>query len=131
MTESSETEGVEASGRRLRTMRSSTTRVSRSTWVMAMSASSRTTSGSSVAAISSSRMSSAVRGVRSWWDASDAKSRSAASDRCSPTALRERTSLTRSTSAMPESSGSMSDSPAPRRSARWASSVSGVARARA
>ncbi len=57
-----------------------TTSASRSAWVRAALPSSRTTSGSSAAAIiSSSRIDKAVSGVRSWWEASTASSRSAAS----------------------------------------------------
>ena len=57
-----------------------TTSASRSVCCSAAAPSSRTTSGSSAAAIiSSSRMDSAVSGVRSWCEASAAKSRSAAS----------------------------------------------------
>ena len=64
--------------------RSSTTRTSRSTCSSEMRASSLT-SGSSVASmISSSRIDSAVSGVRSWCDASDANCRSAASRRGHP-----------------------------------------------
>ena len=78
-----------------------------------------------MAAISSSRMRSAVSGVRSWWEASAAKSRSEASDLVSRWALRDSTSETWSSSAMPECSGWIRDSPAPSRSARSASSVIG------
>ena len=78
-----------------------------------------------MAAISSRRMSRAVSGVRSWCEASAAKSRSEASDLVSRWALRERTSETWSSSAMPECSGWMRDSPAPSRSARSARRVIG------
>ena len=78
-----------------------------------------------MAAISSRRMSSAVSGVRSWWEASAAKSRSAARDFVSRWALRESTSETWSSSAMPECRGWIRDSPAPSRSARSASWVIG------
>ena len=98
---------------------------------MAMPASSRTTSRSSVSPISSSRISRAVSGVRSWCEASAAKSRSEASDRVSCWALRASTSETASISAMPETSGSSRDCPAPSRSARSASPVIGSANLRA
>ena len=128
ITESSDTSGRGASLlRRLRMRRSSTTRVSRSTWSIAMPASSLTTSGSSVSEISSSRMSSAVSGVRSWWEASDAKSRSAASVFVTCWALRESTFETRSTSGMPDRIGSSRAWPSPSRSAASASWIIGSA----
>ena len=79
----------------------STTPVSRSTWVTATAASSRTTSMSSVSPISSRRISSAVSGVRSWWEASAAKSRSSARCWASSPASRARSPATPSTSLRP------------------------------
>ncbi len=115
--------------RRDRMSSSSTTAVSRSTCAMAMPASSLTTSASSVSAISSRRMSKAVSGVWSWCEASEAKSRSAASDLASCWALRDRTLETRSISAMPLVTGVSFVSPRPSRSAVTARSFSGRAKA--
>ena len=61
--------------------RCSTTVASRSTWASALPASSRTVCWSSACMISSSRIDSAVSGVRSWCDASLANCRSAAISR--------------------------------------------------
>ena len=66
-----------------------------------MVASSFTVSGSSVRVISSSRMDSAVSGVRSWWEASAASRRSAVSMRAIRSAQESRTSATRSSSGTP------------------------------
>ncbi len=79
-----------------------TTSVSRSTCWRAMVASSLTVSGSSASAvISSSRMESAVSGVRSWCEASAASRRSAVSIRAIRSALTSSTSATRSSSGTP------------------------------
>src|SRR6478609_4441032 len=117
-TESSETAGLVSVPLRVRLIRSSTPRLSRSTWSIAMFASSSTTSRSSVLAISSRRMRSAVSGVRSWCEASAAKSRSEASRLAPCWAPRARAASSRSTSSMPERSGTGRGSPGPSRSAR-------------
>ena len=82
--------------------RSSTTPVSRSTCSRETRASSRTSSLSLSARISSSRMDSAVSGVRSWWEASAANCRSAASRPAMRSAVRTSSAATRSISSMPE-----------------------------
>ena len=122
MTESSDTAGDGPPEPRVRPSRSSTTRVSRSTWAIAIVASSLTTSASSVSEISSSRMSRAVSGVRSWCEASAAKSRSAASDFVMSWARRVMTPDTWSISSMSECTGVRRASPAAKRVARWTSS---------
>ncbi len=67
-----------------------------------MAASSRTVSGSSArVVISSSRMDSAVSGVRSWCEASAASRRSAVSIRAMRSALVSSTSAIRSSSGTP------------------------------
>jgi hypothetical protein len=88
-----------------------------------MVASSLTTAASSVSEISSSRMSRAVSGVRSWWEASAAKSRSAASDFVMSWARRVMTPDTSSSSAMSEWSGLNLASPAANRLASSTRSV--------
>ena len=69
-------------------------------------------------AISSRRMRSAVSGVRSWCEASAAKSRSEASRLAPCCAPRASAASSRSTSSMPERSGTGRGSPGPSRSAR-------------
>ena len=75
--------------------------------------------------ISSSRMDSAVSGVRSWCEASAASRRSAVSIRPIRSALASRTSATRSSSGTPYRLCRGRGSPEPRRSAVSARSVSG------
>src|SRR5580704_9624605 len=105
-----------------------TTSARRSAWVRAAWPSSRTTSGSSAAAIiSSSRIDKAVSGVRSWCEASTASSRSAASRRLSLRADVSSPSATWSRSASPYRRPSGRGSPAPSRAAASASSSTGRA----
>src|SRR5580704_7429121 len=109
-----------------------TTSARRSAWVSAAWPSSRTTSGSSAAAIiSSSRMDRAVSGVRSWCEASTASSRSAASRVLSLRAEVSSPSATWSRSATPYLRPSGRGSPAPSRAAASASSSTGRASRRA
>ena len=82
-------------------------------------------------AISSSRIDSAVSGVRSWWLASEANSRSAASAAAIDAALRSSPAATRSSSGTPLLTGRSRDSPRPSRSALSASTASGSTSRRA
>ena len=106
-------------------MRSCTTSVSRSICSSEMRASSRTHSSELVARISSSRMDSAVRGVRSWWEASEASRLSASSRSLSMAPERASSSATSSISAIPEGHQGPRERPAPISSARRERRASG------
>ena len=119
-------DGTPRAARRVRPSSWPTTSVSRSVWARAAAPSSRTTSEFPAAAIiSSSRIDSAVSGVRSWWEASAAKSRSADSRSVMRRAEPSSPSASRSSSATPYRRPSGRASPRPSRSAALASSSSG------
>ncbi|MNW57095.1 hypothetical protein D3C74_348720 [compost metagenome] len=84
--------------------RSSTTVTSRSTCSSEIRASSWTAGSSEAIEISSSRMLSAVNGVRSWCEASEANCRSAARRPARRSELRASSAATRSISSTPEGS---------------------------
>lgn len=107
-------------------MRSCTTSVSRSICSREMRASSRTHSSELVARISSSRIERAVRGVRSWWEASEARRLSASSRSLSIAPERASSSATSSISAMPEDCHGPRERPDPISSARRLSRARGM-----
>ncbi len=92
-----------------------------------MRASSWTAGSSEASEISSSRMLRAVRGVRSWCDASAANWRSAASRPASRSELRASSAATRSISSTPEGSRRGRTCPEPSCSADAARYTSGAA----
>ena len=113
--------------RRERPSSSSTTDTRRSTCSSAIRASSRTAGFSLAYEISSSRIDSAVSGVRSWWEASDANCRSAARRPAIRSELRASSAATRSISSTPDGSSRGRTCPEPSCSAEAARYTKGAA----
>ena len=106
--------------------RSSTTPVSRSTCSMHARASARTSSSLDMSSISSRRRLKPVKGVRNWWEASEANCRSAASLPATRSAVRTSSAWTRSISSMPERRRRGRTCPEPSCSASAARKISGA-----